>query len=402
MDDRFPISAAVGAVVYSSACRPEVLLAGFAKEVAARGFRIGGLVPDTSSTGGKAGMTVREADSGRRLDLSQRLGPGSRSCSLDLGTLAEVSGALRRGIAAGVDVLFANKFSAQEAGGGGLAAEMLAAMAEGVPLLTAVKAEHVDHWLRFTGGRGQVLAPTSEALWRWWGPERLYDDLILGVGDGAVRRVVVGPQWVMVQGPDATGLAYRPERAEGSADAFQQGGTLRDLAQLLRSWDPLAAAVGAAACNAHYNRPDLAADPVSGFDVLDCAPAALVVVGGFPEIGRRLPGAKVVDHHPLPGQFPAEAAQWLVPGAEGVLVTASALVNRSLPGLLRLAAADSQVVVVGPSAPLTPRLFDYGVASLSGLVVTDPDGLAQAVTGPANGRDLKRFGRLATLKRPVS
>lgn len=403
MSQRLPVPPAIGAVVYGPDQPPEAVLEEFAAALAGRGFAIGGLTQRTRTgdDGCKCAMEVTELDTGRRLSLSQALGAGSNACSLDPAALAEASGALRRAVAAGVDLLFVNKFSKAEKAGRGLSAEMLDAMAAGVPLLTAIPGVFVEDWVAFTGGRGQLLMPTPEALWRWWGPERLYDDLILGVGDGAARRVVVGLNWVLVESPHGVGLAQTPERL-GAACRAQAGDwtgkSLRDLAALARSWDPVAAAVGVAALNAHYNRFDLDGDAVNGLDALDCDPAGLVVIGGFPGLAERLPGARVVDRRPAPGQYPAEAAQWLLPQAEGALITASALANRSLPELLRRC-AQAPAVLVGPGAPLTPRLFEYGLAALSGLVCTDPDGMAAAVAQGAGAKDLKRFGRPVTVRR---
>lgn len=406
MTQRLPVPAAVGAVIYPPDRPPEELLAGFATTLAARGFRVGGLTQTTTADegGGVCRMEVTELDTGRRLSLSQALGSGSMSCALDQAALAEASGALRRGVSAGVDLLFANKFSKAEKGGRGLAAEMLQAMAAGVPLLTAVPGALIDEWTAFTGGRGQVLMPDMRAVWRWWGPERLYDDLVLGVGDGVAARVVVGFNWTMVEGPHGLGLAQTPERGGPACKAAAgdwSGRPLRELAGLVRSWDPVEVAVGIAAINAHYNRFDLAGADVNGLDALECDPSGLVVIGAFPGLAERLPGAKVVDRNPAPGQYPAEAAQWLLPRAEGALVTASTLVNRSLPGLLR-ACPEAPAVLVGPGAPLTPRLFDYGLAALSGLVATDCDGMARAVAEGGGAKDLKRFGRQVTLRAPLA
>lgn len=402
MPDRLPVPPAVGAVIYPPEQPPEALLADFAAALAARGFAIGGLTQTTAAKddGCICRMDVTELDTGRTLSLSQVLGSGSASCSLDPQALAEASGALRRAVDNGVDLLFVNKFSKAERSGRGLAAEMLEAMAAGVPLLTAVPGVFIDDWTRFTGGRGQVLMPDMRALWRWWGPERLYDDLVLGVGDGVARRVVVGFNWTLVEGPHGVGLAQTPERGSPACKAASgewSGRPLRELASLVRSWDPVEVAVGVAALNAAYNRFDLDGDDTNGLDVLDCDPAGLVVIGAFPGLAERLPGAKVVDYRPAAGQYPAEAAQWLLPRAEGALITASTLVNRSLPGLLR-ACGDIPAVLVGPGAPLTPRLFDYGLTALAGLVATDPDGMARVVAEGGGAKDLKRFGRQVSLR----
>jgi uncharacterized protein len=397
---------AIGAVIYPPNRPPEELLAGFAAQLAARGFRVGGLLQQTSwaEDGRKEDMAVTEIDTGRRITIGQALGKAAKSCILDDGALADASSALRRAVDARVDVLFVNKFSKAEKTGQGLSAEMLAAMAEGVPLLTAVPGVLIEEWTSFTGGRSELLAPTPEALWRWFGTRRLYDDLTLGVAaDAPVRRVVVGVNWTMVEGPHGTGLAQTPERGASGCNPVPEAGrrterSLREMAALVHSLDPFEAAVGVAACNAHYNRYDLEVEAANGLDAFGRLDGRVAVVGAFPAIAERLPGALVIDRRPRPGQFPPEAAEWLLPAADAVIITASTLANRSLPGLLTLARAG-RVALVGPGAPLTERIFAYGIEVCSGLIAEDVDGLARTVAEGGGAKDLKRHCRPATLRR---
>jgi hypothetical protein len=393
----------VGAIVYSPGRQPEALQAAFAAELQRRGFRVGGVVQTTrfGADGRKTDMELTDLGSGARLSIRQKLGSGSRSCSLDPAGLAEASAPVRRAIAQRVDLLCLNKFSKAEKSGDGLAAEMLAAMSDGVPLLTAVPAAMVEDWQAFTGGRGQILPPDRAALWRWWGARNLYRDLVQGVSGGLARRVVVGLNWTMVEGPDGVGLAQTPERGTAGCRPVDGGWAGRPLAELaggILGWDPVAAAVGMAAVNAHYNRFDLKAEDCNGLDVLGRS-ERMVVVGAFPGLAERLPGAAVIDCRPAAGQFPAQAADWLLPQADTVLITAATLVNRTLPHLMGLA-DQARVALVGPGTPLSRRLFAYGVAALSGLVVTDADAVARTVAEGGGARDLKRLCRQACLLRP--
>jgi uncharacterized protein (DUF4213/DUF364 family) len=87
----------------------------------------------------------------------------------------------------------------------------------------------------------------------------------------------------------------------------------------------------------------------------------------------------------------------LLPGCGGAIVNSSALVNRSLPRILRLA-RNRAVALIGPSTPLTPRLHGYGLAVLGGFVVRDADGLAAAVRAGAPPKDFVPFGRYIHIK----
>lgn len=400
-----PSQPAIGAVIYPPGKPPEDLLARFAAELQARGFRPGGLLQETlrDDTGRKTDMTVTEIDTGRKMSIGQALGKASKACILDSQALAEASGAVRRAIHARADLLFVNKFSKSEMEGEGLSADMLAAVAEGVPVLTAVPGVLIEEWTAFTGGQTELIAPSMAALWRWWGPERLYADLANGVEDAPVKRVVVGLNWTMVETEHGVGLAQTPERATPGCNASSHAGRrtgagLKALAGLVHSADPFDLALGVAACNAHYNRFDLEASAGNGLESFGTKGGGTVVIGAFPGIADRLPGAKVIDRKPGPGQYPEQAAEWLLPAAESVIVTASTVANRSAPGLLRLA-RFGRVALVGPGAPLSPRLFSYGVEVLSGLVAKDVDGLARAVAEGAGAKDLKRYCRQATIRK---
>ncbi|MBY0430786.1 MAG: hypothetical protein K2Q10_06290, partial [Rhodospirillales bacterium] len=201
--------------------------------------------------------------------------------------------------------------------------------------------------------------------------------------------------------PHGMGLAPTPSRDSAGCrtlPALRKGGlTLDALAALARSWDPFETALGMAAINACCNRYDLQGEAGNGLDSLAGGDGRVVVIGGFPGIERHLPGCHVIEREPAAGQYPETAAEWLLADAEAVVATASTLANRSLPRLLQQA-RGARFALVGPSATLSPRLFSYGIEALSGLVVTDPEGMAQAVATGAGARDVKAFGRAVTLR----
>lgn len=394
----------IGAIIYAPGEPPEQLLAQFAAQLQARGFKVGGLIQHTvrAPDGRKTDMVITELDTGRKLSIGQDLGKASKACILDTQALAEASGAMRRALDSRADVVFVNKFSKSECEGQGLASEMLAAVAAGIPVLTAVPGVLIGQWVAFTGGRTDLLPPTLDALWRWWGARRLYADLAQGVAEDEVKRVVVGLNWTMVEGPHGIGLAQTPERGTPGCLAapkagFRAGGSLREMAALVKTNNPFDVALGVAACNAHYNRFDLDADSGNGLDSFGRPEGEAVVIGAFPAIADRLPGIKVIDRKPGPGQFPEEAAETLLPAAETVIITSATLANRSLPRLLVLA-RDARVALVGPGVPLTERLFSYGVEVLSGLIVEDRDAIARIVAEGGGAKDLKRHCRPATLR----
>jgi len=401
-----------GAVIHGpGSIGVDALLDGFAAELIRRGFRVGGLVQRNHGAIDDCAEVMELVDvaTGRAFDITQRLGRESQSCRVDPTGVADASQSVRRAVAERVDLLVVNKFAGLEAQGDGLADELLSGIAEGIPVLTSVGSRYLNEWQAATGGFSEWLAPTMDALWRWWGPQRLYDDLLLGVADAPVRRVVIGAKWVLVETDDGLGgglsgglgVAARRTAGTGEEPAGRwTGRSLRDLAALAaRAWDPLDIAVGVAALNEHYNRPDLTGAAGNGLDLFASVEGRVVVIGAFPQIARRLPHAQVIDMAPCDGEHPEAACDWLLPGADAVAVTASAFANRTLPRLLRVA-TGARVAMIGPGTPLTPRLFAYGMESLAGFVAVDRDAVVRTIAAGGGSRDFHPFGRMVTLHRP--
>lgn len=415
--DRFPPASPPplrpGAVLHGPGSQEvDRLLQRFAATLIARGFRVEGVIQRNTGAIDDCAerMELVDVATGHAYNITQNLGSGSQSCKVDPMGVAEASTVLRRALGGGADLLIVNKFAGLEAGGSGLSAEMLAAMADGMPVLTSVGSRFTTEWVTFTGGYTDLLCPDMDALWRWWGPHRLYRDLVLGVAGDAeirraeIRRVVIGAQWIMVDAGDRVGLASRPAVTLNEPlpppDRWVGRGLLELAEQAASGWDSLTVAAGVAALNAFYNHSGVTGSGGNGLDLFRGATGRVVVIGSFPGIQKRLPHAQVVDFAPKPGEYPAAAGDWLLAGAEGAAITASALANRTLPGLLS-AARGARVALIGPGTPLTPRLFDYGIDSLCGFVAQDVDRIAAVILAGGSSKDFHRFGRFVTQERPA-
>ncbi len=378
-----------GAVVHEPGVAVDDLLARFALDIRGRGFQVAGYVQrnHAESDLGRDGSGPVEL-----LDLAS--GESVVVDRADPGTMAAAARSFRAAMRDDADLVVISRFSAFEKA----ATEMTAAVADGIsqgmPVLTSIGGPCVHKWRDFVGGGGAMLSPDLDSLWRWWGPDRLYRDLALGVAADEVRQIVCGPRWLMVEGPRGAGLAHLPvgpKELIGRLPLLRRM-SLRQLAELSRSWDPLEMAVGIAAINAHTNRFDLDAAMGNGTPAFSAIGGRVVVIGAFPGLGEILPHAQVIEAQPRPGEYPSVAMDTLLPGCAAAVVTSSALINRTLPRVLRLA-EGARVAVVGPATPLTPRLHAYGVDVMGGLVIDDPAGLAASIRAGALPREFIRFGR---------
>lgn len=221
--------------------------------------------------------------------------------------------------------------------------------------------------------------------------------LIADVSDTPSRAVIVGYNWTMVEGAEGVGLVTTPAKGVDGAGTTPDTGRytgrpLRALAALARSANPYERAIGCAAINASVNRFDLQGPDGNGLALSGESVGQTVVVGRFPKLDERLPGALVLERNPGPGDLPASAAADVIPGCARLIITATTWVNASLAGLLRLV-DGAHVSLVGPGTPLSPVLLEHGIHRLSGFVVTDPPAMRQAIAEGAGARGFRHLGR---------
>ena len=142
----------------------------------------------------------------------------------------------------------------------------------------------------------------------------------------------------------------------------------------------------------------------NGRDVLiEHAPGkSVALVGHFPfvpelrEVAREL---WVLELRLRPGDVPAAEAAPVVPEAEVVAITGAAFVNHTIGRLLGYCRSEALVILIGPTAPLSPVLFDFGVDIISGARVADPPLVLRQVGEGAEFRRMQGIRRL-TMRRP--
>ncbi|MGQ9501859.1 MAG: Rossmann-like domain-containing protein [Anaerolineae bacterium] len=244
------------------------------------------------------------------------------------------------------------------------------------------------------------------------------DDLLATLPEGTINEVRVGAFWTAVvarvQGRRRCGLAstligendYHHTGVDDVTDAGRLTScTGRQLAALARSSNPLEVSIGMAAVNAlltphpeHY--VELNAEEVI---LTEGAGRRVAVVGHFPFLPRcrTVVGTLwVLEKRPQGDDLPAEAAHEVLPQADVVAMSATTLMNRTFDDLIALCRPDALVLMLGPSTPLSPVLFDYGVHILSGSVVENIDAVLRAVSEGANFRQVRQYGvRLVTMRK---
>ena len=247
----------------------------------------------------------------------------------------------------------------------------------------------------------------------------LYDNLIDEIpSDLIVEDCLIGLHWTYVRAGHYAGIAmtYQGSSLSGLANGPIIGKSLRDAAAGIKSWDMLQASVGMAACNAWFNAPGkmfaLGIDRAeegkntgtgkSIFDkpMEDLLGKKVAVIGHFPYIERQL-GEKcllsVLEREPEGTDYLDSACEYLLPEQDVVFITGMTLINKTLPRLLALS-EKARTVLVGPSSPITPILFRYGVDSIAGFYITDP-AAARELAAQAAHTEIFRGGRRITFSK---
>lgn len=249
---------------------------------------------------------------------------------------------------------------------------------------------------------------------------KLFDDLLTYLPDGPVREVRVGAFWtavvVEVEGRWRCGLASTlrgdHDHHHGGGPAVRDAGRLlersgRELAELIRSDSLMETVIGMAAINALLPAQEERWVDLNAEEVIarHGAGKGVALVGHFPFVPRlreRVGSLWVLELRPRGEDLPADAASDVVPQADVLAITGTSLINRSFEGLMALRRPEALVLVLGPSTPLSPILFDHGVHILSGSVVEDLDSVLRAVSQGANFRQIRRQGvRLVTMTRDL-
>jgi len=213
--------------------------------------------------------------------------------------------------------------------------------------------------------------------------------------DRTVADVRIGLCYTAVLLDDGSaGVAYTfKECLPPGCDVFQgkrpvAGKTASETLAYLSSPDLLERAVGLATANAliNHSREELVTGDI--LDVLACGTDDRVgMVGYFPPLMPVLkPKVKelLVFEALLkgtPGVYAEDQAAALLPSCTVAIITATTLLNNTLPELLEACRNCRAVAIVGATTPLAPEVFkQQNVTLLSGIVVTNSLGILRQVS----------------------
>jgi len=234
-------------------------------------------------------------------------------------------------------------------------------------------------------------------------PSQLYELLIDHAdSDATVTEFTLGLVWSVCK-TQQLGLAMSPgvPTRTLSWPGTLVGKPLRELVGWIKEWEPYAATVGMAAINCSLNNYELP----SGITLLSATDKGnlavfehflprlkdkkVVVIGRYPGIEIYSDGLDltILERQSQANDLPDPAAEFLIPGADWVFITASSITNKTLPRLAELA-KNATTVLMGPTLPWMPHWHEFGINYLAGIEVVDPVKLYQTA---AEGGGVRLF-----------
>ena len=201
--------------------------------------------------------------------------------------------------------------------------------------------------------------------------------------DILVKEVRIGPFWTGVWskygGLASTTFTHEPAMPPPIKEAgnLTQKSVL-ELCNYANSDCLLQASVGMAAINSALEVDLNRCQSINAAEVLyeKGKNKKVVVVGHFPFVNKLREITKelwVVERKPQSGDIPASEAKRVIPQADVIAITGTALINGTMGELLSWCPKESIVMVLGATTPLSPVWFDYGVDLISGTRVIDPE-----------------------------
>lgn len=168
--------------------------------------------------------------------------------------------------------------------------------------------------------------------------------------------------------------------------------TALGLAGYARSDSLLEASIGMATINSLIEMDESKCIERNAFEILleKGEGKDVAVVGHFPWIPRlkgKVKNLWVLEQRVQGGDLPAREANRVLPQCDVVGITGTSFINHTLEGLLSLC-RKAYVVMIGPTTPLSPVLFDHGIDVICGTKVIDSEKLIRFISEGATFKEV--------------
>ena len=165
-----------------------------------------------------------------------------------------------------------------------------------------------------------------------------------------------------------------------------------DLISFLKSETLIKASLGMAALNSVIDPPEKFIKG-NAFNMIKAKAAGknLGIIGHFHFVNRFCDSVKncwVFEKSPRESDLPADKITEYLPQCDVVVITGQTIINNTIDEILSYS-EQAFKVLLGPSAPLTPILFDYGIDVLAGVKISKCEQVNRYIRQGVNFRQLK-------------
>jgi uncharacterized protein (DUF4213/DUF364 family) len=179
--------------------------------------------------------------------------------------------------------------------------------------------------------------------------------------------------------------------------------TALELADYAKSDSLLEASIGMAAINSLIDIDESKCVEKNAFEIIleKGRGKNVAIVGHFPWIPKlkgKTRNLWVLEQRLREGDLPAQEADQILPQCDVVGITGTSFINHTIEGLLNLC-KHAYVVLIGPTSPLSPILFDYGIDAVCGSMIIDSDTLIRSISEGATFKEVTGVKLLTLTKK---
>lgn len=195
-----------------------------------------------------------------------------------------------------------------------------------------------------------------------------------------VDEVVVGIFSTLIKAGKYKGLAStlhyeRPHHKVRNSGSLEKL-SLRELAEFSLSNNLIEASIGMAAINSVVALTNNNYSKINAKNIiLEKGKGKNVgVIGHFPfliEMKNEFKKLQIFEKQPLDNDLSENEIPNYLPDADVIALTATSITNHTFDKVMRHVSKKSFVVMLGPSTPLSPILFDFGIDVISGTIIKD-------------------------------
>jgi uncharacterized protein (DUF4213/DUF364 family) len=240
---------------------------------------------------------------------------------------------------------------------------------------------------------------------------KILDDLLLSLqgNDFQVKSVHTCVFWTAVIskhcGLSSTFRDEGPSHDRGVKDVGNlTRKTALELAEYAKSGSLLEASIGMATINSLIDIDESKCVEKNALEIIleKGKGKNVAIVGHFPWIPRlrgKVKNLWVLEQRLREGDLPAQEADRILPECDVVGITGTSFINHTLESLLALC-KRAFVVLIGPTTPLSPILFDYGIDAICGSKVIDVEKVIRSISEGATFKEVTGV-RLLTLTKSL-